>query len=152
MEADMQQRGGAYARRLVTVGACTRGHRRRYSCYRRPTAANLHIEMWLSGSVGFNGGAGLSPGVHRQHAQLATADRLTTHLILMACFSRIHQIRETVFTSRAPPCLWYRRFWTAGDLKIWKLSASLSLDLIYHLKSKYLTHFPWNCPFNKVIK
>jgi hypothetical protein len=38
-------------------------------------------------------------GVHSQHGQLAKAENLTTLSILMACFRRILQIRETNFTS-----------------------------------------------------
>jgi hypothetical protein len=41
--------------------------------------------------------ADLFPGVHRQHAQLATAENLTTLSILTACFSRILQTSSDIF-------------------------------------------------------
>jgi hypothetical protein len=40
--------------------------------------------------------------VDGQHEQLATAENLTTLSILTASFSKIRQIRETRFISRAP--------------------------------------------------
>jgi hypothetical protein len=53
-----------------------------------------YVTLWWS--------AGLAPGVHRQHAQLATAKNLTTMSILTPRFSRILQITKTSFTSRVP--------------------------------------------------
>jgi hypothetical protein len=44
----------------------------------------------------FGGPLTCPPGVHRQHAQLATKE--TTLSILTACFSTILQIRETLGT------------------------------------------------------
>jgi hypothetical protein len=45
-----------------------------------------------------DGPAEMTPGVHGQHAQLATLENLTTLSILTACFSRVLQIRKTSFT------------------------------------------------------
>jgi hypothetical protein len=52
----------------------------------------------------FEWSAHLTQGVHGQNAQLAAVENFTTLSILMACFSRILQIRETSFTyiKRAP--------------------------------------------------
>jgi hypothetical protein len=78
---------------------------------------------------GMRWSAGPAPSVLRQHAQLATAENLTTLSILTASFSRILQIRASVL-HREVSCLAFKR----PCLKFQKLSANLSLDLIYHLK------------------
>jgi hypothetical protein len=75
----------------------------------------------------FDGPLSFGPqAVHGRNAQLAAANRVTTHRILMACFSRIFQIRETSFTSRVA--------FKQAILKFKKLPANLSLDLTHHLK------------------